>query len=707
MSHIHFVQDSNAHFKINPVTRVIEFQGKEKIRIMKGDHNSERITFELPLVVDGHPMTTCNRITVHALNIDAQTEETIAAPPYYVNDIRVSPDDPDVALCSWLISRNCTQLVGPLYFRVTFECISNPEAGEVDYSWSTDIYKGLAVGDGIRCDDYDPEEYNDILAQWQLIITQAAVNAAVAEATELVEEASEYADKAHKAVEAAATFADGALRSEEAAALSERTAASASAQASAHEGNARNAEEQAQKAAQRAEIAAVNIESNLESVERMAANARQYQAEAKWERDRAEEAKTGAQNAAGEANTQANRAESAADRAEEAAKNAGTGSGGSGIEVTAKPGQLIRVKEVDEKGNPTAWEAVPWGYTEGGVVEIPVPTRVDEGGISISTPIGLEVGKPYIVNWHGTDYKVTGLDVGAMSGGKIAGVGVGNPASAGGEDNGIPFAIVDFGFDIGLGVFGAVVPVGSEFDENFILYSNTAIIHPIPGELLPEGVPYLYKGYILEETDAVETTDPSFGKVWVITKAPNLTVGETYTVIYNGVPYDCVCDSGDDYDLSFAKGAFLMGNKAAIGGVNTGEPFAMGVFPSMQIVNLDLTGATSVRIGFMGKVGHKIDPRCLPDDVGGADHLIVNITEDGDTYTADKTFAQIAVAISNGAIVTARLVNEENPMEFWNAQLLISFTTAVLFSAYLGGQFGVNSLTIGISSDNSVSVERK
>lgn len=213
MSHIHSVHDSNMHFKINPVTRVIEFQGKEKIRIMKGDHNSERLTFELPLVVDGHTMTTCNRITVHALNIDAVTEETKAAPPYFVDDIQPSPDDENVALCSWLISRNCTQLVGPLYFRVTFECLSNLETGDVDYSWSTDIYKGLAVGDGIRCDDYDPEEYNDILAQWQRIITEAAVSAAVAGAAEAQQKAEEAQQKAEEAQAAAADSAQAAAAS--------------------------------------------------------------------------------------------------------------------------------------------------------------------------------------------------------------------------------------------------------------------------------------------------------------------------------------------------------------------------------------------------------------------------------------------------------------------------------------------------------------
>ena len=210
----------------------------------------------------------------------------------------------------------------------------------------------------------------------------------------------------------------------------------------------------------------------------------------------------------------ANAAQSAAE-AKEAALTA------KGINVTAKPGQLIRVKSVDENGKPTAWEAVPWGYTEGGMVEI------------------------------------------------------------------------------------------------------------------------------LPETDAVEGTDPNYGKCWQINKAPDLTVGETYTVIYNGVQYDCVCQSGDDSGLSFAKGAFLMGNNSVIGGADTGEPFAMVIFPDAQaIISLDLTSATSVRIGIMGKteIVHPIPGKLLPEGVPYVEQgeLVEILPECKPTYVADNDIFIIA-----------------------------------------------------------------
>lgn len=119
-------------------------------------------------------------------------------------------------------------------------------------------------------------------------------------------------------------------------------------------------------------------------------------------------------------------------------------------------------------------------------------------------------------------------------------------------------------------------------------------------------------GVLLEETDAVESTDPNFGKCWNINNAPNLTIGETYTIVYNGVPYDCVCQAAPD-GLVSDPAAAAMGNFSVIGGANTGEPFAMMILPAYQtIVNLDLTGAASVRIGIMGEVYHKLDPNFMP-----------------------------------------------------------------------------------------------
>lgn len=154
-------------------------------------------------------------------------------------------------------------------------------------------------------------------------------------------------------------------------------------------------------------------------------------------------------------------------------------------------------------------------------------------------------------------------------------------------------------------------------------------------------------GVLLEETDAVEGTDPTFGKIWMIAKALILTVGETYTIIYNGVPYDCMCYPGDVLGSSFAKGGFVMGNFSVVGGANTGEPFAMVISPSSQmIMNLDLTGATSVRIGIMGEVYHKLDTNFLPV-------LVVKFVEreDGNLVSTSHTYQQMKNAIMDGAPV--------------------------------------------------------
>jgi hypothetical protein len=43
----------------------------------------------------------------------------------------------------------------------------------------------------------------------------------------------------------------------------------------------------------------------------------------------------------------------------------------------------------------------------------------------ISSPIGLEVGKTYIVNWNGVDYKVVGQDAFKLTG-ELPGVVIGN-----------------------------------------------------------------------------------------------------------------------------------------------------------------------------------------------------------------------------------------------------------------------------------------
>ena len=453
---------------------------------------------------------------------------------------------------------------------------------------------------------------------------------------------------------------------------------------------------------------------------------------------------------------------------------------GTGIEVTAKPGQLIRVKEVDENGNPTKWENFPYLWVEKKMVEIlPETTFTEENMVEVFAalpPLGLVLGDTYIVKMNGTEIPIV-AGVQDM-GGTVPAVSLIDPngmwvivdlptelAAQHGFNvimegdldfpttiaiyhnsetihklpgkflpGGVPYVeksmveilaettiplegvegilpdvlplvvgqtyvvtwdgeeytyvaqdfsvlipgAVGLGSDqTGKGIIvaapgiGTVVSVnGDEKAETTIsIYQGDIIHHPISGELLPEGVPYVYKDYILEETDAVEGTDPTFGKSWTIAKAPILTIGETYTVIYNGVAYDCVCYSGDDSGLSFAKGGFLMGNFSVVGGANTGEPFAMVILPSYQtIINLDLTGATSVRIGIMGKVGHKVDELCLPDGIARV-FTVKAVTGSSTTdgyyeVSIDKTFDEIKAQAKNGStIVRALIVGDDGSVD--------------------------------------------
>ena len=248
-------------------------------------------------------------------------------------------------------------------------------------------------------------------------------------------------------------------------------------------------------------------------------------------------------------------------QAPDASGNVEIAGGGSGITVTAKPGQLIRVKEVDENGNPTSWEAaedMPWVEGE--------------------------------------------------------------------------------------------------------------VVHPLDPKYLPEGVPYLYKDYILEETDLIESTDPTFGKIWGIPKAPMLTVGDACTIVYNGVSYDCVCKSISIPGIPLAPDTVGIGNYSVIGGENTGEPFAMLVTPSLQGMSvIDLSGATSVRIGIMGKVGNKMDDRCIPDSTRV---LVVKFSEreDGNLVSTSHTRGQIIKELRRGIPVVG------------NVEMQNGFSTVLLFA---------------------------
>ena len=164
MEHKHSVYDTDTRFSINAITRQIRNESNRKTALMQNDHNSERFTFELPRYIEGHDMSLCNQVEVHYLNSSAKDKTEFNKGLYTVQDLKISPDDEEKVVCSWLISQNATHLVGALTFRIRFKCV---EDGVISYAWHTAIYMGISVSDGINADETFEMDYVDIIEQWK------------------------------------------------------------------------------------------------------------------------------------------------------------------------------------------------------------------------------------------------------------------------------------------------------------------------------------------------------------------------------------------------------------------------------------------------------------------------------------------------------------------------------------------------------------
>ena len=180
MEHIHSVYDSDAHFIINEITRAIN-GSPLKNSIMQFDHNSERLSFELPRYIEGHDMSLCNKVEVHYINIgvDGNRSEGVCE----VNDLQTSADDETIVVCSWLISADATQYAGSLSFLIRFACLTDDV---VDYAWHTEIYSGISVGEGMNNGEAFIADNKDVIEAWKAQV-EADIKADIKRLEETVE----------------------------------------------------------------------------------------------------------------------------------------------------------------------------------------------------------------------------------------------------------------------------------------------------------------------------------------------------------------------------------------------------------------------------------------------------------------------------------------------------------------------------------------
>lgn len=182
MAHPHKIYDGDPYFVIEPITRAITNRTNKKITLMQLDHNSERFTFEIPRMIEGHDMSLCDRIEVHYLNIGYGTENindidyTTKVTNRGICEVKdahiIGDGDKAVVVGSWLISQNATKLVGSLNFVVRYTCTAAD--GSLEYVWSTAIYSGITVSNGIYNSDAVVEQYTDVLEQWKIELEQLA-----------------------------------------------------------------------------------------------------------------------------------------------------------------------------------------------------------------------------------------------------------------------------------------------------------------------------------------------------------------------------------------------------------------------------------------------------------------------------------------------------------------------------------------------------
>ena len=165
-NHIHtddIIVDADEHFTINTVTRAISSASNKKLMIMQYDDKSERYSFDIDKIIDGHDLTKCNRVQVHFNNIGSNRQHQEGT--YPVDDVQVNPSDDSKLTFTWLIGNEATQYSGILSFLVTFECV---DGDKILYRWSSSIFSNIQIGVGMDFNNSVFEIYSDELLKWQV-----------------------------------------------------------------------------------------------------------------------------------------------------------------------------------------------------------------------------------------------------------------------------------------------------------------------------------------------------------------------------------------------------------------------------------------------------------------------------------------------------------------------------------------------------------
>lgn len=157
--HSYELIDDDGIFVIDPTTRLITCGATNYKCVMQFDHNSEKNTFLLPRVIDGHNMLECNVVCVHYSNISSNKRDRIDD-VYNISDLSIYSDDDSYLTCTWIMDSNSTKFDGITEFVITFSCIEN---GEAKYIWSAKSNPGITIIPGKNNHKLINDSHSDII----------------------------------------------------------------------------------------------------------------------------------------------------------------------------------------------------------------------------------------------------------------------------------------------------------------------------------------------------------------------------------------------------------------------------------------------------------------------------------------------------------------------------------------------------------------
>lgn len=169
--HNHVLIDDDPHFSVDIDTRSIMYMSADKLILVRGDHNSEKYTFEIPKNVDGHDLSKCTKIELHYINISSENTDTRISG---FDDVLSSVIcDENTLSFEWTIPNAATQYVGSLSFAIRFFC---KEEDNTVYAWHTIPFTGVVVSATINSYEDYVEQYYGIIEQWHAQLIADSVN---------------------------------------------------------------------------------------------------------------------------------------------------------------------------------------------------------------------------------------------------------------------------------------------------------------------------------------------------------------------------------------------------------------------------------------------------------------------------------------------------------------------------------------------------